>query len=149
MAIQPSRRELLFAAAGALVTIATPSQAAAPIFYRNPGCGCCHLWSEKMASAGLPVTLLDSDDLAGELKRLGVPSELEGCHVGEINGYVVSGHVPPEDIKRLLAEKPNALGLAVSGMPAGSPGMEGGSSEPYTVFLFQRDGSTTAFAEHG
>ncbi len=150
MTIKLSRREFLYATAAAVTAIATPAQAASPTFYRNPGCGCCHLWSERMASAGMPVTLVDSDDLTGELERHGVPAELQSCHVGRIDRYVISGHVPPEDIKRLLAEKPEALGLAVPGMPMGSPGMdEGGASEPYAVLLFQADGSTVEFATHG
>lgn len=103
-----------------------------------------------MASAGLPVTLVDTGDLSGELERHGVPAELQSCHVGRIDRYVISGHVPPEDIKRLLAEKPEAVGLAVPGMPMGSPGMdEGGGSEPYAVLLFHADGSTAEFASHG
>ena len=103
-----------------------------------------------MAEAGLPVLMEDSDDLAGLSSRLGIPPGLEGCHVGEIGGYVVSGHVPPADIKRLLSEKPEARGLVVPGMPIGSPGMEMGDRvERYDVLLIGRDGTTTVFATHG
>lgn len=124
--------------------------AANPVFYRNPSCGCCRAWTERMAEAGLPVSLQDSDDLPGLTAGFGIPRGLEGCHVGEIDGYVISGHVPPEDIKRLLAERPDALGLLVPGMPVGSPGMEmNGQVEPYEVFLLGRDGKTTVFASHG
>ena len=121
-----------------------------PVFYRSPGCGCCHLWTERMAEAGLPVDMEDSDDLAGLSQRFGIPAGLEGCHVGEIGSYVVSGHVPPADIKRLLSEKPEARGLVVPGMPIGSPGMEMGDRvERYDVLLIGRDGTTSVFATHG
>jgi hypothetical protein len=120
------------------------------VFYRSPGCGCCHVWTERMAEAGLPVMLEDSSDLAAVSARLGIPAGLEGCHVGEIEGYVVSGHVPPADVKRLLSEKPDALGLLVPGMPIGSPGMEmGGQTERYDVLLLAKDGTTGVFATHG
>ncbi|MFN4141579.1 DUF411 domain-containing protein [Aestuariivirga sp.] len=96
------------------------------------------------------MTLIDSENLAGESAKLGIPQGLEGCHVGEIEGYVISGHVPPEDIKRLLAEKPDARGLLVPGMPVGSPGMEmEGQAERYDVLLLGRDGRTSVFASHG
>jgi hypothetical protein len=124
--------------------------AAKPVFYRTPGCGCCHAWTERMAAAGLPVTLEDTDDLSAVSAKFGVPSELQGCHVGQIGGYVVSGHVPPEDIQRLLSERPQALGLTVPGMPIGSPGMEmDGQTERYEVLLMVAEGGTKVFAVHG
>ena len=102
-----------------------------------------------MAAAGLPVALRDSDDLGGASEKLGVPAALQGCHVGEIGGYVVSGHVPPQDIKRLLKEQPQARGLLVAGMPIGSPGMEmDGQKEPYDDLLLMADGSTKVFASY-
>ncbi len=121
-----------------------------PVFYRNPGCGCCHLWTERMRDAGLEVALRDSDELGALSERLGVPADIQGCHIGEIGGFVFSGHVPPEDIKRLLAERPAARGLVVPGMPIGSPGMETvGQAEPYDVLLLGTDGSTSIYASHG
>lgn len=127
-----------------------PASAAVPVFYRSPGCGCCHVWTERMAAAGMPVTLEDSEDLAAVSEKLGIPEALQGCHTGEIQGYVISGHVPPEDIKRLLDEKPVARGLVVPGMPVGSPGMEmGDQTERYDVLLLRADGSTSVFATHG
>lgn len=124
--------------------------AAAPTFFRNPGCGCCEAWKKRMAEAGMPVSMADRDDLAAYSAKLGIPAGLEGCHVGEIDGYVISGHVPPEDIKRLLAEKPQARGLLVPGMPVGSPGMEmGDQKDAYEVLLLAADGTTTVFASHG
>lgn len=129
---------------------ARPVEASTPEFFRSAGCGCCHKWSEAMASAGLPVRLTDVDDLDAEHRRLGVPEALRGCHVGTIDGYAISGHVPPSDINRLLTERPKAAGLAVPGMPIGSPGMEQGNEmEPYAVLLFQVDGTAIEFARYG
>ena len=144
----PTRRSLLSSiAAFTLFARAARAGGGEPVFYRSPGCGCCHLWTERMAEAGMPVELKDSDDLAGLSARYGIPAGLEGCHVGEIEGYVISGHVPPEDIRRLLAEKPKARGLVVPGMPMGSPGMDTGpEKEPYEVLLLGRDGKTTVYA---
>lgn len=123
--------------------------AATPTFFRNPGCGCCEVWTERMAEAGMPVGMEDRGDLAAYSAKLGIPAGLEGCHVGEIEGYVISGHVPPADIKRLLAEKPQARGLLVPGMPMGSPGMEmGDHKDPYDVLLLHADGTTSVFASH-
>ena len=145
-----NRRTLMLSLAAACALPVRGALAGTPVFYRNAGCGCCHTWTERMAEAGMPVTLKDTEDLAGEAARLGIPQGLEGCHVGEIEGYVISGHVPPEDIRRLLAEKPEAKGLLVPGMPVGSPGMEmGGQTDPFEVLLLGRDGKTSVYAAHG
>jgi hypothetical protein len=145
-----SRRTLIASLAAICLAPAGRALAALPVFYRSAGCGCCHVWTERMAEAGMPVALEDSDDLAALSAKMGIPSGLEGCHVGEIGGYIVSGHVPPADVKRLLSEKPDALGLLVPGMPVGSPGMEmGGQTERYDVLLLARDGTTSVFATHG
>jgi hypothetical protein len=143
-------RRTMITTLAALALAPASARAATPVFYRSPGCGCCQVWTERMAEAGLPVALEDSSDLAALSARLGIPQGLEGCHVGEIGGYVISGHVPPADVKRLLAEKPDALGLVVPGMPVGSPGMEmGGRTERYDVLLLARNGATSVFATHG
>ena len=145
-----ARRSLLAALCVTAVFPGAKARAAQPVFYRSPGCGCCHVWTERMAEAGMPVTLEDSGELSALSARLGIPPGLEGCHVGEINGYVISGHVPPADIKRLLAGKPDARGLLVPGMPVGSPGMEMGDRvERYDVLLLAEDGSTAVFATYG
>jgi hypothetical protein len=145
-----TRRTMILSLAAAALIPVTGARAAAPVFYRSPGCGCCHVWAERMAEAGLPVAMEDSGDLAALSAHFGIPAGLEGCHVGEIEGYVVSGHVPPSDIERLLAERPDALGLLVPGMPVGSPGMEmGGQTERYDVLLLAKDGKTSVFATHG
>ena len=145
-----TRRTIIASIAVMVFAPLARASAVQPVFYRSPGCGCCHLWTERMAEAGLPVLMEDSDDLAGLSQRLGIPAGLEGCHVGEIEGYVVSGHVPPEDIRRLLSERPEARGLVVPGMPIGSPGMEMGDRvDRYDVLLLARDGTTSVFATHG
>lgn len=146
-----TRRAVLLGGAGLLALLPAPALCATarPVFYRNPGCGCCHAWTGKMAEAGIEVDLQDTDDLAPLAAKLGIPEALVGCHVGEIGGYAISGHVPPADIQRLLSEKPAARGLAVPGMPVGSPGMEmGGQTEPYEVVLFRTDGTTERFAAY-
>lgn len=145
-----SRRLLVAALFAFSAAPAARALAASPNFFRNPGCGCCEAWTERMASAGMPVVMADRDDLAAYSAKLGIPAGLEGCHVGELGGYVISGHVPPEDIRRLLAEKPDARGLLVPGMPVGSPGMEmGDQKDRYDVLLLARDGTTSVFASHG
>jgi hypothetical protein len=106
------------------------------VVYRDPTCGCCHKWVEHMRSAGFDVSVKDGVQLKALKARLGVPAELASCHTGEIAGYVIEGHVPADAVKRLLAEKPKARGLAVAGMPVGSPGMEGPDPEIYDVMLF-------------
>ena len=142
-----SRRALLIATP-VLMLLPVPVRAEAAVFYRNPGCGCCHFWAAKMKAAGFAITLVDSEELAAEQAKLGVPGELQGCHAGMLDGYVISGHVPPADVKRLLAERPKGIGITVPGMPRGSPGMEGSESDPYNVLLFQQDGTTSTFATY-
>lgn len=145
-----SRRLALTSLLALAATPALRAFAAEPAFFRNPGCGCCEAWTERMAEAGMPVAMADRDDLADYSAKLGIPAGLEGCHVGEMDGYVISGHVPPEDIKRLLAERPAARGLLVPGMPMGSPGMEmGDHKDRYDVLLLAADGTTSVFASHG
>lgn len=117
--------------------------------YRDPGCGCCEKWTEHMKAAGFDISMQDDPDLAARKTLLGVPDQLSGCHTALVSGYVIEGHVPAEDIVRLLTEKPDVLGLAVPGMPMGSPGMEvGESKEPYDVRAFKKDGSSVIFASH-
>jgi hypothetical protein len=144
-----SRR--LFLGGSAALLIPTSLRAAGlPVFYRDPGCGCCHAWTERMATAGMPVELRDTDDLRAAHESHGIPGDLRGCHVGEIEGYAISGHVPPADIARLLKERPNAKGLSVPGMPTGSPGMEYENQlDPYEVILFGTDGSRSVYAKYG
>ena len=117
--------------------------------YRNPGCGCCEKWAGLLRASGFAVTMEDDAALDSRKAKAGVPAGLAGCHTAFIGGYVIEGHVPVDDIKRLLADKPAVLGLAVPGMPAESPGMEaGGPAEKFDVLAFTSDGSHTVFSSH-
>lgn len=120
------------------------------IVHKSPTCGCCGAWVEHMRSAGFEVEVRESDDLDPIKKSLGVPADKASCHTAQVGDYFVEGHVPADDVKRLLAEHPDARGLAVPGMPAGSPGMEvpAGSEQPYSVDLVASDGSSSPFAQH-
>jgi hypothetical protein len=128
------------------------SEAATPIAVaKTSGCGCCVAWMERLEAAGFApeATNMWSGEIVQHKMRLGLSAPLFSCHTGEIEGYVVEGHVPPEDIRRLLAERPDAVGLSVPGMPVGSPGMEyGDNRDAYDVLLVRRDGSTEVFASY-
>lgn len=118
--------------------------------YKTPTCGCCTAWVEHMQAAGFRLDVRDTLDLAPVKLDLGVPSGLGSCHTAKVGGYVVEGHVPADDVKRLLAEKPSGVtGIAVPGMPIGSPGMEvpGRPADPYDVVSFG-DGGQRVFASH-
>ncbi len=120
------------------------------VVHKSASCGCCGLWVDHMRHAGYAVDVRNEDNLNPIKEALGVPYGKGSCHTAEIGGYFIEGHVPAEDIKRLLAEKPDAKGLVLPGMPMGSPGMEGpeGTSQPYTVELVARDGTTRPFSQH-
>jgi len=117
--------------------------------FRSPTCGCCGKWIEHMEAAGFRVKDEVTEDMTAIKEQYRVPAQLASCHTTVVDGYVVEGHIPAADVQRLLTEKPDVAGIAVPGMPIGSPGMESGDYiEPYTVFSFQEDGTTAAFAEH-
>jgi len=147
-----SRRALLARGiAAAAAAIATPSllraAAGTPMMvYKDPNCGCCHNWVEIMRGSGFDVSVRDTSDMASIKTRHKVGRNLGSCHTALVGGYVVEGHVPADVIRKLLAEKPKVLGLAVPGMPMGSPGMEGGRKEAYEVLTFDAAGKTTVFA---
>lgn len=103
---------------------------------KDPNCGCCTGWADHLRGAGFPVKLADRPDMQAVKTRLGVPDDLAACHTAEVAGYVLEGHVPASAVLRLLKEKPDGKGLAVPGMPIGSPGMEGGEPDTYDVMLF-------------
>lgn len=130
----------------------TEGEASLPlvVVHKSPTCGCCGLWVEHMQEAGFQVEVRDTHALHSVKQELGIPTGKASCHTAEIDGYVVEGHVPAADIKRLLAERPDAKGLVLPGMPLGSPGMEtpDGRVQPYTVELLAEDGSTSVFQEH-
>lgn len=121
------------------------------IVHKNESCGCCKLWVEHLERAGFAVEVRNVENLGPIKERVGIPPAMGSCHTAEVAGYFVEGHVPVEDIQRLLRERPDAKGLTVPGMPAGSPGMEvpSGQVDPYDVFLVAKDGSTTVYAHHG
>lgn len=110
--------------------------------YKTPTCGCCHEWVAHLQQNGFEVVAQDVPDTAPYRSRFGVPKALGSCHTGVIDGYALEGHVPAADIRRLLTERPKARGLAVPGMPVGSPGMEveGTRRDAYDVVLFSDDG---------
>ncbi|WP_246505424.1 DUF411 domain-containing protein [Microvirga antarctica] len=112
---------------------------------KDPSCGCCSGWVNHLKAAGFPVEIHETAEVNRVKVRLGVPDALASCHTAEVGSYVIEGHVPADAIKRLLAEKPKAKGLAVPGMPVGSPGMEVEGVEPdtYEVVLFGPSGQTT------
>ena len=129
-----------------------PNDANAPrmVVHKSASCGCCGLWVDHMRAAGFAVEVRNTDDLNPLKERVGVPYGKGSCHTAEVAGYFIEGHVPAEDVKRLIAEKPDAKGLVLPGMPMGSPGMESpdGRIQPYTVEMVARDGTISAFAEH-
>lgn len=117
--------------------------------FRSPTCGCCSLWIDHMKEAGFTVRDEVTEDMTAIKQEYGLPQNLASCHTTLANGYVIEGHIPAADVQRLLTEKPDIAGIAVPGMPIGSPGMESGNYvEPYTVFSFTDSGQTAAFAEH-
>lgn len=117
--------------------------------FRSPTCGCCGKWIEHAEAAGFQVKDEVTKDMDAIKKQHGVPQNLTSCHTTVVGNYVVEGHVPAEDVQKLLIEKPDIAGIGVPGMPIGSPGMESGDyTEPYTVFSFTDSGETDTFAEH-
>lgn len=144
-----------------LVAIASLSSAQAPqaanpqgakptiTVFKDPNCGCCKLWVEHLRKHAFIVVTKDTSDVTPIKNSARVPEAHRSCHTAFVSSYVIEGHVPAEDIKRLLAEKPKIAGLAVGGMPVGSPGMEVGKrKDAYDVVAFNRDGSTKVYAKH-
>lgn len=117
--------------------------------YKNESCGCCRLWVRHLQQSGFSVDVHNVDNLGPTKERVGIPPAMGSCHTAEIGGYFIEGHVPADDIKRLLREHPNARGLTVPGMPVGSPGMEmAGKNRPYDVMLIAKDGTASVYAHH-
>ena len=120
--------------------------------YKSPTCGCCTSWVEHIRDSGFQAEVIDVTDEALQQRKskLGVGPRLASCHTAIVNGYVVEGHVPAADIKRMLSEKPAIIGIAAPGMPVGSPGMEvpGGRKDTYDVVAFSKGGATRVFASH-
>jgi hypothetical protein len=116
--------------------------------YKTPTCGCCGKWVEHMRTAGFEVSVQEVPDTTPFRRKAGVPDELQSCHTAVVNGYSVEGHVPAADIQRLIQSRAKAKGLAVPGMPMGSPGMEGQRSDPYSVMLFDAEGKASVYRSY-
>jgi hypothetical protein len=138
------------ASASVLATASADQQLPTVIVFKTATCGCCHGWVDHMRQAGFAV---DARDLPGNVELMnvkvdaGVPIDMATCHTALVDGYVVEGHVPADQVKRLLAERPAVAGIATPGMPVGSPGMEGPNPQPYQVLAWDRDGGRSVFAE--
>ena len=146
-------RILIFLVAS-IVFVATPSMATDDtskdiLVYKNPHCGCCTEWVKYLEGRGYNVSIEDTRDVYAVKKLLGVPEHLAACHTAVIDGYVVEGHITHRDIRRLLLFRPDVIGIAVPGMPTGTPGMESGDTkEPYNVISFDKEGNEQIFVEH-
>jgi hypothetical protein len=149
-----NRRSLILGAASVAVAASHMSLAqGAPAIHvlKDPNCGCCTAWMQILETEGFAVTSEQSFGtmLMRHKMDSGIPQEMISCHTAEIDGYMIEGHVPPADIRRLLSERPDAVGLAVPGMPYGSPGMGPEESrEAYDVFLIRHDGTTEVFTSY-
>lgn len=149
------RRALLALSALALAPLAHSAGAQTlPVVevFRNPSCGCCGDWVKHLEANGFKVKVTNVEDLPAQRARLGMPARFGSCHTARVGGYLVEGHVPAADVKRLLRDRPSAIGIAVPGMPIGSPGMDGpeykGQQQPYEVLLVQADGGARVFASY-
>jgi hypothetical protein len=138
------------AAEGSLALAAAEQQLPGMLVYKTATCGCCSGWVDHVRQAGFAV---DARDLPGNVELMqvkldaGVPVELSSCHTTLVDGYVIEGHVPVDQVRRLLAERPNVVGIAAPGMPAGSPGMDVPNSPPYEIIAWTHDGTRSVFAE--
>lgn len=132
-----------------ILALAVPTAACAETLgatvYKNPNCGCCEAYAEHLRRAGFAVKVVASEEMPAIKQKLQVPASLASCHTTVIGKYVVEGHVPIASVKRLLKDKPAVNGIAVPGMPAGSPGMEAPVSERYTVFTFNGSSAPQAY----
>lgn len=137
------------AAVGALTMQPKVANAAAITVYKSPNCGCCGGWVEHMKNEGFELNVVNTHALSDKKEELGVPHNLGSCHTAVAGEYVIEGHVPAQDVRRLLAEKPPVAGIAVPGMPAGSPGMpaRNGYREAFNTVSFG-NGSSAVFAQH-
>ena len=149
-------RASLVGAASAIVARKLPAQRLAGLptagpndltVYKSPTCGCCRAWVDHMTKAGYKVTTHDVEDVNEIKRQMGVPAELASCHTAIVGKYLVEGHVPADLVKKMQKEQPKIMGLAVPGMPAGSPGMEMGRKDAYDVIAFEKGGKTSVYAK--
>ena len=138
---------LVLAAAAVAQLLSARAASVAAEVWTGPSCGCCHGWVDHLKANGFEVTTHDGGNTDARA-RLGIPVDYGSCHTGLIDGYAFEGHVPAREIHRLLAERPDAIGLSVPGMPRGSPGMESAVHDAYDVLLIGRDGRATVFASY-
>ena len=149
-----SRRGFVLGAAGLVVTSVRAPWLTALVptpmtIYKSKTCGCCTKWVDHVKAGGFAATVHDEEEMEQLKSELGVPEAVRSCHTAMVGSYLIEGHVPASDIRRLLAEKPKVAGLAVPGMPSGTPGMaEPGDEGGYEVLAFKSDGSTSRFAGH-
>ena len=138
------------AALAALLALPLAASAAQPVIevYKTATCGCCKEWVKHLEANGFKVKAQDVANPSDYREKFGIPAEYGSCHTGHVNGYAIEGHVPAGDIKRLLAERPKARGLAVPAMPMGSPGMEGPRKDPYEVLLVKDGGKASVFKRY-
>ena len=146
------RKALLGLSAVALLSRAGAGFAAGPtvVVTKDPNCDCCNGWVDHLRQAGFIVEVRgDGSDIHEVKARYGIPAELAACHTAEVSGYVIEGHVPADDVKKLLAAKPaGIIGLTIPGMPQSAPGMDMTPFQPYDVLTFDKDGKTTVYAKH-
>ena len=153
---QSKRQSLRTLVASALLGLATlggvPTAVAADdevVMYKDPNCGCCGKWAEHMREHGFKVKEVATAEMGQVKGEAGVPQALGSCHTARVGGYVVEGHVPATDVRRMLTEKPAIAGISAPGMPMGSPGMEGPyPADRYDVVSFDAQGRTAVFASH-
>jgi len=154
MSMTMTRRALLTSLAAGMAAAFRPgrlgAQAKIPLtVYKDPSCTCCEKWVQHMTANGFSATVTNTSNIAAIKARYKVPSPLESCHTAIAGGYVIEGHVPAADAKRLLAQKPAGIvGLSIPGMPASAPGMDVLPFQPYIVLSFDAAGRTTPFAKH-
>lgn len=141
---------LMSALMPALVALPLAAGAAQPVIevYKTATCGCCKQWVKHLEENGFTVKARDVADPGDYRAKFGIADQHASCHTARVQGYAVEGHVPASDIKRMLGTRPEAVGLAVPGMPMGSPGMEGAHSDPYEVLLVKKDGSTSVYKRY-
>jgi hypothetical protein len=143
------QRQFISAMAAAMLGLPLAALAAAPVIevYKSASCGCCGGWVKHLEQNGFTVKAHNVDNPSDYRQKFGIPAQLGSCHTARVAGYALEGHVPASDIKRLLATRPKATGLAVPGMPMGSPGMEGADKDAYDVLLV-KDGKTTVYKHY-
>lgn len=127
---------------------ALASDAPVVTVYKTPTCGCCTKWVDHLKASGFRVESHDITDVSPIKAEHGVPGNLHSCHTAVVDGYVVEGHIPADVVRKLLAERPQVAGIAVPGMPMGSPGMEGPYTQNYDVLAFTREGEKRVYSKH-